>query len=264
MKLKNKVALVTGAAKSKSIGRAVALEFAKEGADIVIADILEKDGNDTCEVIKKIERNCLFLKTDVSKTEDVQKMVDDAIKRFGKIDILANVAGISRAGKIVDVEENDWDAVMNINLKGVFLCSKYVGKQMIKQKNGKIINMSSIAGKRAENSNVPYCASKSGVISITEGMAQEMAPYRINVNAICPGATDTVLMEQVFIERGPVLGISQDECRKRFERGIPLGRMAKPEEIGKLAVFIASKDSDYITGQAYNISGGLELTLPGL
>ena len=264
MELKNKVALVTGAAKLKSIGRAIALEFAKEGADVVVADILEKDGNDVCEEIKNLGRDFLFVKTDVSKTEEVQKMVDATIKKFGKIDILANVAGINRAGKIVDVKEKDWDAVMNINLKGVFLCSKYVGKQMIKQKNGKIINMSSIAGKRAENSNVPYCASKSGVISITEGMAQEMAPYKINVNAICPGATATELIEQVFIERGPVLGISPAECRRRYESGIPLGRMADPEEIGKLAVFLASENSNYITGQAYNISGGLELTLPGL
>ena len=148
MKLKDKIAIITGGAKEKSIGRAIVLEFAKEGANIVIADILEKSANKTAKEILNLGRRCLVIKTDVSKSGDAEAMISAAINKFGRVDILVNAAGIIRTGNIVDVDEKDWDDVINTNLKGVFLCCKYAGRQMIKQKSGKIINMSSTAGKR--------------------------------------------------------------------------------------------------------------------
>jgi len=262
MKLQGQVAIVTGG--SNGIGQGIALAFAEEGADVVIADVAEKEGKSVVSQIKQKGRDCFFVKTDVGNIGDVEAMVSAVSKEFGKIDILANVAGISKAGKIVDVSLNAWEEIMDINLKGVFLCCKVVGREMIKQKKGRIVNMSSIAGRNAERGNVPYCATKSAVISITQGLALEMAEYNVNVNAICPGATNTRLMQQVFVERGPVLGLTAEKLKVKFESGIPLGRMGEPADIGKLACFLASEDSSYITGQCIVIDGGMELTRPGL
>lgn len=256
MKLKNKIAIVTGAA--KGIGRGIALGFAKEGANVVIVDVLISAAEKVGKEIGSLGRDYLVIKTDVSNSKEVEGMSAAVINKFKRIDILVNNAGISRAGAVVDVKDEDWDAIMNVNLKGVFLCSRAVGRQMIKQKSGKIINMASIAAKTGEIYNAPYCATKAGVLSITQAQALELAPYKINVNAICPGATDTELMERIFNERGPIGGLTPEECRKKFEDAIPLGRMGTPEDIAKLAVFLASDDSDYITGQAININGGSE------
>jgi len=263
MKLKNKVTIVTGGAKEGSIGRAIALEFANEGADIIIADLLEDSANELIKEISNLGRKCLFIRTDVKKPGDIKEMVSSVIKEYDRIDILANVAGISRSAKIVDVEEKDWDDIIDINLKGVFLCCKHAGRQMIKQGSGKIINLSSTAGLKGQISFVPYCISKAGVIRLTEGMALEMGPGGINVNAICPGPTDTDMMKDVFKDISSTIDITPEESRKNLEEEIPLRRLGKPEEVAKLAVFLASSDSDYITGQAITISGGYELILPG-
>lgn len=262
MKLEGKVAIVTGGA--RGIGRGIAKAFGKEGAHVVVADVAVKEGNQVVSEIKKEGGDAFFVESDVSKISDIERLAQETIKKYGEIDILANVAGISRAGKIVDVPVEDWDLIMNINLRGVFLCCKVIGKEMIRRKIGRIINMSSIAGRNAERGNVPYCATKAGVISITEGLALEMAEYKINVNAICPGATNTQLMQQVFVERGPVLGLTAKQLESKFESGIPLGRMGEPEDVGKVACFLASDDSSYITGQCIVIDGGMELTRPGL
>lgn len=262
MRLKNKVAIVTGGA--RNIGRSIATEFAKEGAIVVIADILMPEAENTVKEISSLGHKCIVLRTNVSNYKDVQEMVSTTLKEFRKIDILANIAGIDKNGTIIDFPVNIWNDIMSVNLKGTFLCCKAVGKVMREQKSGKIINMASIDGRNAEMEYVAYSASKFGVIGFTQGMALEMAQYGVNVNALAPGPTCTDMMQQFFIKRAPTLGLTPEQFKNKFESIIPLCRMGTPEDIAKLAVFLASEDSNYITGQTIVIDGGYELTRPVL
>jgi 3-oxoacyl-[acyl-carrier protein] reductase len=262
MKLKNKVSIVTGA--GSGIGHAIALKFAEQGSDIVLVGRTKEKIEKTGAKIVKMGVRALPIVADVAASDEVVKAVEEAWNEFQRIDILVNNAGISRAGKIVDVTENDWDDVLNINLKGVYLLCKEVGKRMMASKQGKIINISSMAGRSAERGNVPYSVSKSGVISLTQGLALELADHGINVNAICPGFTYTEMIQQIFVERAPVLNITPEELKQRFENGIPVGRMGTPNDVANLALFLASEDSNYITGQGIVIDGGFELTRSGM
>jgi 3-oxoacyl-[acyl-carrier protein] reductase len=247
MKLKGKVALITGA--GRGIGKAIALEFAKEGADIVIN--YSKSAEDAKKVkneIEKIGSKAIAINADVSNGKEVNEMVGKILSQFKKIDILVNNAGIISASPLQKLTEEDWDKIMNVNLKGVFLCSKAVSEIMTKQKGGKIVNISSIYGSIFGGEYVMhYCASKAGVANLTKSLAQSLAPY-VQVNSISPGNIDTEMTRR-----------AGDDFIKKVIEKTPLKRLGKPEEIAKAAVFLSSNDSDFITGQNLVVDGGLSL-----
>jgi 3-oxoacyl-[acyl-carrier protein] reductase len=246
MKLKDKVAIVTGA--GQGIGREIALTFAREGAKVVVSDITEK----IHEVVREIEAlgsQALAVKCDVSKLSDAENMVNETIKKFGKVDILVNNAGIFPFKAFTEMTEADWDKVLNVNLKGTFNCTKAVVPHMIKQKYGKIINISSIAGTVVGFQQLThYCASKAGIVGFTKALALELAPYGINVNAIAPGPIET-----------PGTQVLGKETYEQMKKAIPIGRWGKPSEIANVALFLASEDSSLITGQCIVADGGYTL-----
>ena len=245
-RLEGKVAIVTGG--GSGIGKAIALAFAKEGADVIIPDINFDAAKKTAKEVEDLGCKALPLKTDVSQRVEVEFMVDETLKRFGRIDILVNNAGITIVKPFEEFSEEEWDRVLSVNLKGVFLCSQLVGKQMIKQGRGKIINLSSIVGEIALPRRSAYCVSKAAIIMFTKVLAVEWAKYNINVNAIGPGYVETEMVASLVRE-----GVVD---RERLKKRIPKGRLASPEEIAKLAVFLASEESDYITGETVFMDGG--------
>ncbi len=247
MKLLDKVSVVTGA--SRGIGRAIALEFAKEGADIVVVVDRDIDGaQKVVDEIRSMGREGLIVKADVSKRSEVDKVVQKALEKFGKIDVLVNNAGVSQVSPSVELSEDEWSHVIGVNLSGVFFCCQAVGKEMIKQRRGKIINISSISGVAAYPMRAAYCSTKAAVIMLTKVLAIEWAKYNIQVNAIAPGYVETSLVLNL-ISKG-LLDL------KALERRIPMGRLAKPDEIAKVAIFLASDDCSYITGETIFIDGG--------
>jgi len=256
MRLSGKVAIVTGG--SKGIGRAISLELAKEGANIVIADVDGEQGDRVSQDITNMGRESLSIKTDVSRADEVNSMLDKTIEKLGRIDILVNNAGVSSMAPVVDLKEKEWDFAMDINIKGQFLCSRAVAKHMIKQRSGKIINNASLAAKQGARFLAHYSASKFAVLGLTYSTALELAPYNITVNAFCPGFVQTDMIKREFKWEADLRGTSADEVRDGFRSIIPLGRFAQPEEIARVVTFLSSKDADYITGQAININGGME------
>jgi len=254
MEFTGKTALVTGGA--KGIGKAVALALAKRGANIVVADIDMRFAPGIETEAKSAGCDCLVFKTNVSIRKDVHEMIQKIIEKFNRIDILVNSAGIVSESLIIDTEEKDWDAVLEVNLKGVFICCQAVAKEMIKQRSGKIINISSMAGKTGPSREGAYAASKSAVITLTKTLAQELAPYGINVNAVCPGLIETDMFKKVCEGVAALKGISVEELMETFVSRIPLDRIGKPEEVADLILFLASEEANYITGESVNITGG--------
>jgi len=260
MSLKGKVAIVTGAA--TGMGRSHAIAFAREGAKVVLTDIRTEPLRKTEKEMENMGGDLLAVKCDVSSQADVNKMVKDTIDKYGSIDILVNNAGAFRYAEVVDLSEEDWDRMMDVNAKGVFLCSKAVVKQMIQQgRGGKIINISSVAGKTGYVLYSAYCASKFAVIGFTQSLAKEVGKYKIFVNAICPGTvydTDLAHMPGGFVESDMKVSGETDANKMQaiYERAIPLGRVGRPEDVSKLVLFLASDKSDWITGQSINIDGG--------
>lgn len=254
--LKGKVAVVTGS--GKGIGRGIALTLAEAGADIVSADKAAEDGQRVAEEIRELGRQCLPLTVDVTDGEQVQGMVADAIAHFGKIDILVNNAGKGSRKVVVPLPDQDirpitdenWDSVMQLNVKAVFLCARAVGPHMIERRQGKIINIISATAVSSFDYNSLYCLSKAAVARFTQTLAREWAPYNINVNAIGPSWTMTEGAKWMLEMKG-------EEYLKREMERIPLGRAAQPREIGLLAVYLASAASDMVTGQNIYIDGGL-------
>jgi 3-oxoacyl-[acyl-carrier protein] reductase len=245
MRLKGKVAIVTGA--SRGIGRAISKLFAQEGAKVVINyNKSEKEASSLAEEIQKQGGEVLLVKADVSKADEVKKMVEMTVEKFGRIDILVNNAGILISAPFLETTEKIWDKTMDINLKGAYLCSKEVAPIMLKQKKGKIINMSSISGlpERSAIRNTAYVVSKVGIIGLTRSMALHLGSY-INVNAISPGLIETDMAES----------LGQDRIKIGTEEAI-LKRIGKPEEIAYAALFLASDESDFITGEVLTVSGG--------
>lgn len=256
MMLPDKIVIVTGA--SKGIGRAIALRLAKEKANIVIADVDKDEGEKVAQMIREMGRDCLAVKCDVRNSQEVEEMVEKTMQKFGRIDILVNNAGVSSMAPMVELEEKDWDFNMDINAKGQFLCSRAVAKHMIKQRSGKIINNASLAAKRGALFLGHYSASKFAVLGLTYTMAIELAPYNITVNAVCPGIVETDMIRREWKWEGDLRGMTPEKVRKEVLSTIPLGRLAKPEDIAGVVAFLASEDADYITGQAININGGME------
>lgn len=251
MKLKDKIAIITGA--GQGIGRAIAIAFANEGASLILGG---RSLNKVSEVSKAISSQgvrCVPIQVDVTVKNDVSKMVEKALKEFGRIDILVNNAGILTAGWVVDMDETQWDETMNINLKGVFLCCQLIGRIMMNQSGGKILNVSSNAAVVPRIRDAAYCASKAGVLQFSRVLALELASHNINVNVLCPGSTDTDLIRDINKEK-----ILAGDL-KEFRIGIPLGRLATVEDHSKMAVFLCSEDSNNITGQIFIVDGGQAL-----
>ena len=252
MRFTGKVAIVTGA--GQGIGRAIALGLAKDGADIVIIDINLELARKVAEEIKVTGRRALAIKADVSNSAKVSQMVKETLDTFKKIDILVNNAGIDVVVPAEEMTEEQWDAQMNTNLKGPFLCSQAVGRQMIKQKQGKIINIASLSAHYGSHGQVAYCASKAGVLLLTKVLAIEWAKYNINVNAVSPGITRTALIEKIEKE-------SPEFLEGRLKR-IPLRRFIEPGEIASTVLFLASSESDVINGEDIVVDGGVNALNP--
>lgn len=245
MRLQNKIAIITGA--GSGIGRGIALAFIKEGAEVVLADWSEEGGKETVEQIKKKNGEAIFIKTDVSKTDDVKQLVKTCLDKFGRVDILVNNAGIYRTYNLHEMSEEDWDKTININLKSVFLGSKEVIPEMLKQGKGKIVNTASIAGLVGFVQSGAYCASKGGMIALTKEMALEYAPKKINVNCICPGVIKTAMTKDM---------ISDPATKQFLESSTPYPRLGEPEDIAMAAVYLASDESDFVNGEVLVVDGG--------
>jgi 3-oxoacyl-[acyl-carrier protein] reductase len=246
MKLKGKVAIVTGS--GRGIGREIALLLAKEGANVVVTSRTQEEIEKVVKEIKALKVKALGVKIDVSNFKEVNQLVEKTIKQFGRIDILVNNAGIADLVFFNQMTEEQWDKMMSIDLKGVFNCTRAVINQMIKQKYGKIVNISSVAGTALGFiGSTHYSAAKAGIIGFTQSLAMEVASYGINVNSIAPGIIETNMTINALGKKG----------LEEFAKQIPMGRTGKPEDIANLLVFLVSDDASYITGQVITVDGGL-------
>jgi 3-oxoacyl-[acyl-carrier protein] reductase len=244
MRLGGKVALVTGS--SKGIGEAIAFRYAQEGAAVIINGTNRSDLQKVEERIRKMTEAVLSVAADVSHGAEVERMVGKIIAHFGKIDVLVNNAGKMFYGKVEETSEEDWDRAMSINLKSVFLCSKAVIPHMQNRKKGRIINMSSTAGKTARTiAGASYAVTKAGIMYLTKRMAHDLGPHGITVNCIAPGPVDTAMA------RSFPAGVLES-----YTNTIPLGRMGVPEDVANVAFFLASDDADYVTGEVIDVNGG--------
>jgi 3-oxoacyl-[acyl-carrier protein] reductase len=243
--LEAKVALVTGA--SRGIGKEIALELARQGANLAVNySGSEAKANEVVDLIKEMGRDAFAIQCDVSNSESVTNMVKETIDRFGKLDILVNNAGITKDNLLMRMKEEEWDDVININLKGVFLCTKAVTRQMMKQRYGRIINVASIVGVSGNPGQANYVAAKAGVIGLTKTTAKELAARNITANAIAPGFITTDMTDKLT-----------EEVKNEMLKVIPLARFGEPKDIAKVAAFLASDDSAYMTGQTLHIDGGM-------
>jgi len=255
-RLADKVALVTGA--GRGIGQAMALRLAQEGAHVVAADIEARSAEETARKVTALGRKSLALAVDVTRRSDIDRMVQRSVEAMGRIDILMNNAGVLRIQELLDITEEDWDFVCNVNLKGAFFVMQAVARQMVQQgSGGKIVNTASVSGKQPEPYFLHYGVSKAGVISMTKSAAVALGPHHINVNAVCPGPTVTQMSMMATHAAAERNNISVEEMIKRREAMLPTGRRNQPEDIAAMAAFLASPDADNITGQAYNVDGGL-------
>ena len=254
-RLEERIAIVTGAA--AGIGAAIARAFCGEGARVVVAD---RDSEAAEATAKEIGRAAIAMRLDVTKEDQVRVVVADTLARFDRIDILVNNAGIMRKAYVKDMAEELWDAVVDVNLKATFLCSKAVLPAMIEARRGRIINIASIAAKVGEPTASAYSAAKFGVIGFTRSLALEVAQYDILVNAICPGPIPTALGQQGWREGAQIEGVDLDRIMARVGSRSPLRRLGSVEQVAKMALFIASDDCDFTTGSAFNVDGGIVMS----
>jgi len=244
MRLKNKVALITGGA--RGIGRAIGIVFAKEGADIVVADVNQETAQQTASEIEALGVKVLALEMDVTNFEKVEEGINKILDKMGKVDILVNNAGITKDNLLLRMSPADWDAVINVNLKGTFNCIKAVSRPMIKQRSGKIISIASIIGLMGNPGQANYAASKAGIIALTKTVAKELASRNINANAVAPGFIQTAMTDKL-----------PEEIKKKMLEAIPLAKLGTPEDVANVCLFLASEESSYITGQTITIDGGM-------
>jgi len=245
LRLQGKNALVTGG--SRGIGKAIALELARQGANVAINFTSNEER--ALEVVKEIEGHgvkAVSIKGNVTETADVEAMIRTFNENFDTLDVLVNNAGVTKDNLLIRMKEEDWDGVMDVNLKGVFLTTKAVARKMMKQKKGKIINLSSVVGVMGNPGQGNYCASKAGVIGFTKSIAKELGGKNISVNAIAPGFIETDMTE-----------VLSDKAREEMLRNVPLKRPGKPEDVARLVSFLSSEDADYITGQVIHVDGGM-------
>ncbi|HDH04542.1 MAG TPA: 3-oxoacyl-[acyl-carrier-protein] reductase [Nitrospirae bacterium] len=244
MRLEGKNVLITGAA--QGIGKSVALGMAKEGANIAIADLNIESAQDTAREVSASGVKSIAIKLDVSKQDDVKAAFGVFTGELGALDILVNNAGITRDTVLLRMKEEDWDAVLNINLKGSFLCSKEAIKIMVKQRSGKIISISSVVAFMGNPGQANYSSSKAGLIGLTKTIAKEYAGRGIRANAVAPGFIRTAMTD-----------ILNDEVKNEMKKAIPLGQFGTPEDVTNAIIFLASKEADYITGQVIHVNGGM-------
>jgi NAD(P)-dependent dehydrogenase (short-subunit alcohol dehydrogenase family) len=258
MDLKDRVAIVTGG--GMGIGQGIVREFAQRGARVVVADINDEAAQQTVEAIRASGGDAVTCHTDVTSYDSACEMAQFAVDSYGHIDILVNNAGADIKGAVWEFSEKDWDFLMNLNLKGVFLSTQAVVKHMMVRKSGRIINMSSMAGKSGEPFTAPYCTTKFGVIGFTQSIALELGPYGITVNAVCPGAVETDLFRRGVTGSAKANNRTyEEELQEKFISLTPLGRMTTVEDVAKGVAFFASDDAKFITGTSLNVSGGREM-----
>ncbi|MFC4409247.1 3-oxoacyl-[acyl-carrier-protein] reductase [Chungangia koreensis] len=244
-KLNGKTAIVTGG--SRGIGRSIAIMLAEEGAKVVVNySGSQAKAEEVVELIRQNGGEAIAIQANVSSSESVQAMVGEALSHYGSVDILVNNAGITRDNLIMRMKEDEWDDVINTNLKGVFLCTKAVTRQMMKQRSGKIINISSIVGVAGNAGQANYVAAKAGVIGLTKTSAKELASRNINVNAVAPGFITTEMTDEL-----------PEDIKSQMLSQIPLSKLGNPEDVAKAVLFLSSSDSDYMTGQTLHIDGGM-------
>ncbi len=244
MPLKGQTAVVTGGA--RGIGKEISLALAREGANIVIADLIAEQSEETAEEIKKLDCKALIQNVDVSKTVDVENMVQNTINEFKTLDILINNAGVTRDTLLVRMKEEDWDFVLKVNLTGTFNCSKAAAKYMMKQRKGRIVNIASIVGVMGNAGQANYSASKAGIIGLTKTSARELASRNITVNAVAPGFIDTEMTRSL-----------NENIKQQLKEQIPMGKLGRPEDIANCIKFLVSDDASYITGQVIHVNGGM-------
>jgi len=244
MRLENKVAFITGAA--QGIGREIALTFASEGADIVVGDINLQKAIKTQSEIEALGRKALALELDVADYAQLTQGINKILDKFGKVDILVNNAGITKDNLMLRMGDAEWDAVLSVNLKGTFNCTKAVSRLMIKQRCGKIINIASIIGIIGNAGQANYSASKAGIIALTKTAAKELASRNINVNAVAPGFIQTEMTARL-----------PEGLKQKMREAIPLGRFGSPGDVAAVCVFLASEEASYITGQTIIVDGGM-------
>jgi 3-oxoacyl-[acyl-carrier protein] reductase len=244
MRFKDKVALITGAA--QGIGREIALKFAAEGADIAVADVNFEKAAKTAKDIEASGAKALPLELDVTDYVKANEGINKILDKFGKVDILVNNAGITKDSLMLRMGDAEWDAVLNVNLKGTFNCIKAVSRLMIKQRYGKIVNVASIIGIIGNAGQANYSASKAGIIALTKTAAKELASRNINVNAIAPGFIQTEMTARL-----------PEELKQKMQEAIPLGKFGSPADVAALCLFLASEEASYITGQTIIVDGGM-------
>ncbi len=251
MLLKDKVAIITGSA--SGIGKGIAEAFAAEGAKVAIADINLEAAQKTA---KEFDKSAIAVKVDVSDRASTEKMVEEVEGKLGSLDILVNNAGVSYITPFLDCSQELWNKTIDINLKGTFNCSQAAIGKMLPHKSGVVINMSSQSGKSGNSHHTAYCASKFGIIGLTQSLAVEFAGQGIRVNALCPGVVFTPLWDQIIGDYAKKRNMKPEDVKPYFESKIPLGRLCTEKDVADMAVFIASDKASYITGQSINISGG--------
>jgi len=248
-RFEGKNVVVTGGA--QGMGRAIGAAFVEEGAQVLLADLNADGVAATAKELGTLHARC-----DVTNSDDVSSLISTSVEQLGSVDVLVNNAGTITMKNVVDMEEREWDMVMNVNAKGVFLCTKAVLPHMLERGSGAIVNIASQAGKRGYKLFAHYCASKAAVIVFSKGVALEVAPH-VRVNCVCPGVVNTDMMEREYAWETAMTGEPKESIKKRWLAGIPMGRFQEPEDVAKVALFLASDDASEMTGQAINVTGGM-------
>jgi 3-hydroxybutyrate dehydrogenase len=256
--LQNQTAIVTGA--SRGIGKGIATVLGREGAHVVIADINGDGAKQTAAELVGQGLRAIAVQVDITKSDQVERMAQGVVEQFGRIDILVNNAGVVSNIPVLEFPEEEWHKTIAVNLTGVFLCSKYVGRIMVRQRSGRIINISSLSGRVGVPGQAAYCASKHGVVGLTQVLAIDLAPH-VTANVICPGMNETEMMPLVIAQRAASRNQTVEEVRQGILSKTPLGRFGQPEDVGRVVLFFASPMAAYVTGQAIDVDGGRRANL---